>query len=63
MTSVADKYQSPDKYPSENEAILLSMIPNSQDAIPNSQILYLRFEPRTESSDGGWLFTNSSNLS
>ncbi len=30
-------------YPSENDAILRSVIPKSQDEIPNSQIPFLKF--------------------
>ena len=45
-----------DKYPSENEAILLSVIPNSQDAIPKSQIPFFKFAIKIELSDVCILF-------
>lgn len=52
-----------DRYPSAKEAILLSVIPNSQDETPKSQMPYLRVSKKSEASDVCWLFMISAPIS
>ena len=45
-----------ERFPSENEAILLSVIPNSQKEIPKNHRPTLKFARNLAASVGCWLF-------
>lgn len=45
-----------DRYPSENDAMLLSVMPNSHDETPKNQIPFLRELKNTDDSDN-WRFS------